>query len=108
VDFTHGQRHIHGVVVRKAVDNDHCPALLPDRRDVNKADGNVFYAVKLDAPSDLGIGIVGKASVEQLTFGHCTTSEGIRFTVTRGSQRIWSRYYYLGYDVEPSCADADE
>lgn len=108
VDFAHDQRRVHGVVIRKAVDKDHCPALLPGRRDVNEASGNAFYVVKLGAPSDLGIGIVGKTPTEKLSFGHCATSEGIRFTVTRGSQRVWSGYYYLGYDVEPSCADSDE
>ena len=108
VDFEHGQQRIHGIVLRKAVGQDHCPALLPDRRDVNAASGNAFYVVKLDSRSDLGIGIVGRVPAEPLSFGHCTTSEGIRFTVTRGSHLVWSGYYYLGYDVETTCARPDD
>jgi hypothetical protein len=41
----------------------------------------------------------------------CTSHEGVHLTVWAGtplrSQRLWHRYYYLGYDVEPSCDDRD-
>jgi hypothetical protein len=40
-------------------------------------------------------------------FRECTSSEGIHLTVWTGrllnGQRRWHYYYYLGYDVEPSC-----
>lgn len=41
----------------------------------------------------------------------CTSHEGLHLTVWSGtpltSQRLWHQYYYLGYDVEPSCDDRD-
>ncbi|MCI0689673.1 MAG: hypothetical protein L0Y54_20920 [Sporichthyaceae bacterium] len=44
-------------------------------------------------------------------FRACTSSEGLHLTAWSGtplqSTRIWHRYYYLGYDVEPSCVEAD-
>jgi len=41
----------------------------------------------------------------------CTSREGVHLTVWAGtplkSQRLWHQYYYLGYDVEPSCEERD-
>jgi hypothetical protein len=41
----------------------------------------------------------------------CTSHEGLHLTVWAGAplktQRLWHQYYYLGYDVEPSCDDRD-
>lgn len=41
----------------------------------------------------------------------CTSNEGLHLTVWSGaqltSQRLWHQYYYLGYDVEPSCDDRE-
>lgn len=41
----------------------------------------------------------------------CASSEGLHLSVSRGRplqcKRTWHRYYYLGYDVDPDCADAD-
>jgi hypothetical protein len=41
----------------------------------------------------------------------CTSSEGLHFTLWAGeplnSTRLWHMYYYLGYDVEPTCRPAD-
>jgi hypothetical protein len=46
-----------------------------------------------------------------ITFYACTSSEGLHFIVWSGTppreNRLWHRYYYLGYDVEPSCPDRD-
>jgi hypothetical protein len=40
-------------------------------------------------------------------FRECTSSEGLHLSVWTGrllnGQRRWHYYYYLGYDVEPSC-----
>ncbi|MGD0590815.1 MAG: hypothetical protein ABSA44_08460 [Bacteroidota bacterium] len=40
-------------------------------------------------------------------FRLCTSSEGIHLTIWSGKPlqgtRRWHRYYYLGYDVEPTC-----
>ena len=44
-------------------------------------------------------------------FRTCASSEGLHLTVWKGlplkGKRIWHRYYYLGYDVEPNCTEAD-
>lgn len=41
----------------------------------------------------------------------CTSSEGvhlsIRSTKARESKCVWHAYFYLGYDVEPTCTDED-
>jgi hypothetical protein len=41
----------------------------------------------------------------------CTSTEGVHLTVWAGdalrSRRVWHYYYYLGYDVEPNCVEAD-
>jgi len=41
----------------------------------------------------------------------CTSAEGLHLTLWSGaplrSRRLWHQYYYLGYDVEPSCEDRD-
>jgi hypothetical protein len=41
----------------------------------------------------------------------CTSYEGLHLTVWTGaplrSRRLWHEYYYLGFDVEPSCEDED-
>jgi hypothetical protein len=41
----------------------------------------------------------------------CTSIEGLRLTVWADtplkSDRLWHQYFYLGYDVEPSCTDRD-
>ena len=40
-------------------------------------------------------------------FRACTSREGLHLSVWRGfpnaTERIWHRYHYLGYDVEPTC-----
>jgi hypothetical protein len=45
------------------------------------------------------------------TFRSCTSTEGVHLTVWAGkpleSRRLWHSYYYLGYDVDPTCTDAD-
>jgi hypothetical protein len=41
----------------------------------------------------------------------CTSLEGVHLTVWAGEplrgERLWHHYHYLGYDVEPTCVDAD-
>ena len=45
------------------------------------------------------------------SFRSCTSSEGLHLTVWAGepliTKRMWHGYYYLGYDVAPSCKPAD-
>ncbi|HET7040169.1 MAG TPA: hypothetical protein VFH97_09790 [Gemmatimonadales bacterium] len=44
-------------------------------------------------------------------FRQCASNEGVHFTVWSGTplrgERRWHRYFYLGYDVEPSCTEAE-
>lgn len=48
---------------------------------------------------------------ELVSFRVCTSSEGLHFTLWQGKPllgtRVWHRYFYLGYDVEPSCKPLD-
>jgi hypothetical protein len=41
----------------------------------------------------------------------CSSSEGVHLTVWSStpltSRRLWHQYYYLGYDVEPTCTDQE-
>jgi hypothetical protein len=44
-------------------------------------------------------------------FRQCTSNEGLHFTVWSGAplrgDRRWHRYFFLGYDVEPSCTEPE-
>ncbi|HEX9108921.1 MAG TPA: hypothetical protein VF832_16860, partial [Longimicrobiales bacterium] len=44
-------------------------------------------------------------------FRACTSMEGVHLTIWSGpplrGRLRWHRYFYLGYDVEPSCTAAD-
>jgi hypothetical protein len=102
-----------------------CSALIPGRATLNAKPGISFYTLGSGkiANTDMGIGIVappasptvvnGLARVDldrdggSEVFSSCTTSEGIKFSVWtdkayQGKPR-WSGYYYLGYDMTPSC-----
>ena len=45
------------------------------------------------------------------SYRDCTSAEGVHLTVWTGEPlrgtRIWHHYYYLGYEVEPTCTEAD-
>ena len=45
------------------------------------------------------------------SYRSCTSSEGVHLSVWAGEalrgRRIWHHYHYLGYNVEPTCVDAD-
>ena len=123
VSFANEQQLQNGVVVGKAEDASHCPALLDDRKDINQSEGYSFYIIKTDTKLDLAIGLIGlspnfKKIKDMLTgdidgdskqdyFTQCASSEGIHFGVWSGKpyqgKALWSAYYYLGYDIEPNC-----
>ena len=42
-----------------------------------------------------------------LQFRQCASNEGLHLTAWRGNRRTWHEYYYLGYDLEPTCSDAE-
>jgi hypothetical protein len=102
-----------------------CTPLMEGRRTQNARSGISFYALKETklTATDMGIGIVAPphevAVVNGLAqtdlnsdgqhdvFSSCATTEGINFAVwtQRAYQGtpLWSKYYYLGYDMEPTC-----
>ncbi len=55
--------------------------------------------------------LAGADGADDLAARGCTSSEGIHVTLWDGtpleSHAVWHRYVYLGYDVEPSCTEAD-
>jgi len=52
-----------------------------------------------------------RKTVNQIGVRGCTSSEGLHLTLWSGEplkgKRLWHMYYYLGYDVEPTCQPAD-
>jgi hypothetical protein len=46
-----------------------------------------------------------------LYFRSCASREGLHLTAWAGKplegKRLWSKYYYLGYDVDPDCTELD-
>lgn len=95
---------------------------------INRVHGDAAYdlnAGKLEWEK-IYIAIVGKHAALQrvrgrvegkldsrgnVTFRACSSREGLHFSAWAGGvinrKKIWHRYYYLGYDVEPTCNDAD-
>jgi hypothetical protein len=47
----------------------------------------------------------------ELIFRLCTSTEGLHFSAWSGirpkQEPVWQRYFYLGYDVEPTCVERD-
>ena len=62
-------------------------------------------AVKKDLTVDWGSG------TKPVTLRVCASSEGMHFTAWEGlpikGTRVWHSYFYLGYDTEPDCDDAE-
>jgi len=111
--------------IQKKVDqNESCVILLEDRKEVNLENGWSFYKIN-NSELEFAIAITSsKLSTKQLDdfttvdlnsdgnfeqFSICNTSEGINFSAWSGipwkSREVWSDYYYLGYDMEPSCPE---
>ena len=90
---------------------------------LNAQPGVAFYALTAneELKGVVGIGIIGPVGTVSQThgmvytdldgdgrkehFGHCTTSEGIRYQVDEAGEAkpLWTGHYYLGYDTEPTC-----
>lgn len=89
-----------------------------------------YYAITATPASsvlpNLAVAVIGRLKVEwrgsavllrtsktanPIRVRSCTSSEGLHFTLWAGeplkSTRLWHMYYYLGYDVEPTCQPAD-
>jgi len=96
---------------------DECHALLDDRQALNREQGNYFYVIAPVKPVNMAFGIVrvkdaaGQVDLntdgENKTYYYCNTSEGVDFSIWQGkpykSSKLWSAYYYLGYDMKPNC-----
>jgi len=81
---------------------------------LNLDTGKIYIAI-VGSHADLRIlhGVVeGKLdSRNSVSFRACSGMEGLHFSVWTGGalkeKPVWHRYYYLGYDVEPTCKDTD-
>ena len=82
--------------------------------DANKLDtGRIYFAL---AGRAIGLRVAGaevktRCVNRDLVFRSCTSTEGFHFSIWSGTelkeQEIWRRYFYLGYDVEPTYAERD-
>jgi hypothetical protein len=76
--------------------------------------GRVYFAV-VGRHSDLRITrdrVTGRlGATDEIAFRSCASMEGLHFLVSAGNgsnaKKVWHDYYYLGYDVEPNCKEAD-
>lgn len=85
-----------------------CPPLLQYRARASLDNGAYFYTVRTSkaiavADDIFGIGIIGDVNVKSMKLSTCSTSEGVQFTLSKHHLVVWKGYYYLGYDVEPTC-----
>ena len=121
---------IRATVGEKATSAENCYPLMEDRQQVNLGGSVSFYQVETedDRQIQLAIGLLnsveitldqsgkfvgdinGDGSLDYLT--QCATSEGINFAVWSKApyegQPLWSGYYYMGYDMEPTCSQAED
>jgi hypothetical protein len=82
--------------------------------DGGKLDTEKIYIAIVGSHADLRIfhGVVeGKLDSRSVSFRACSGMEGLHFSVWTGGalkeRQAWHRYFYLGYDVEPTCKDTD-
>ncbi len=93
-----------GRITWKAASPENCSPLREERRHVNRGDGYTFYLVDTRLKINLAIGVLNeKIDPHKYTYNYCVTGEGIRFSLWDNHRVLWSGYYYLGYDTEPTC-----
>jgi hypothetical protein len=102
-----------------------CAPLMEGRAAINAKPGMSFYALEVDSieTTDMGFGIFSAPNMPTVVnglaetnltqdqhkhlFTSCAGSEGIRFAVwadtANAGEPLWSGYYYLGYDMVPTC-----
>lgn len=51
--------------------------------------------------------LVSRLDRRPVVFRRCTSGEGIHFLAWQGGKLLWHEYYYLGYDVEPTCSEEE-
>lgn len=73
--------------------------------------GEIGVAVLPNAPAIIDGSTDLDADGVRESFRMCTSHEGVHVTAWAGepltSRRVWHRYHYLGYDVDPSCTDVE-
>jgi hypothetical protein len=73
--------------------------------------GEIGVAVLLSSPAVIDGSTDLDANGIRESFRLCTSHEGVHVTAWAGepltSRRVWHRYHYLGYDVDPSCTHAE-
>ncbi len=73
----------------------------------------IYFALagRVDGMRVAGAEVKTRFANRDLVFRSCTSTEGFHFSIWSGTklkeQEIWRRYFYLGYDVEPTCAERD-
>lgn len=84
------------------------------RLHAGKVDSARIYIAMAVRPANLRVAgreVTARLGGQELTFRACTSSEGVHFSAWPGlnptDKPLWHRYYYLGYDVEPTCAERD-
>ena len=84
------------------------------RLEAGKIDSGRIYIAVAAQPNNLRITggeLSARFGVHELSFRSCTSTEGLHFSAWSGTrpkgQQVWRRYFYLGYDVEPTCAERD-
>ena len=83
--------------------------------DAGTLDTTKIYIAVVTKPIELrviGAQVRGKIGASRdIVLRSCSSFEGLHFTAWSGGalkgKRVWHSYYYLGYDVEPTCIDAD-
>lgn len=115
------------IMIGKVISRAHGPCNIPEAAErgdssytVEVAKGNMIndqpYFAILASPRSLSIkdgevtgDLDGDGVLEH--FRECTSSEGVHLTIWTGTPlkgvRRWHRYFYIGYDVEPTCTEAD-
>ena len=84
------------------------------RVEAGKLDSGRIYIAIAVPPSNLRITggeLSARFGNRKLIFRSCTSTEGLHFSAWSGTrpkeQLVWQRYFYLGYDVEPTCVERD-
>ena len=64
------------------------------------------YSVEIpQGIEDIGLAVatVDARPGAELVFRSCSGSEGVHLTAWRHGARVWHEYFYLPYDIEPTC-----
>jgi hypothetical protein len=81
----------------------------------DKFDRGRVYIALVGRHADLRItkgGVTGRLGAsDDIAFRSCASMEGLHFFLSAVSRskakKVWHEYYYVGYDLEPNCKDAD-